>query len=109
MSEDYLGNDIADPYQPDADGMVTVWEIGVNDGDFTLVRGWTDAQEKVMDVSYDADLTIDDATNQSETLTITLQLVRFAAARWKTFAESWADGRGEGLNIYDIDDEGNAG
>lgn len=105
MSEhhDYQGNPIEDKYQPDADSNVTVWELD-NGSEILLIRDWNVMWDHVTSMMDDqlADMT----TDPSDKVTLTWKLVSVTPARWKTFAESWADGREEGIQIYDIDNEG---
>ena len=104
---DYRGNEIADPYHPDDDGMVTVWELepsGSCSYQSVLIRGWQEMLEHLEDVLDRelSDLKVDESTNSSETLEARFSLFRMTAYQWREFCRLGDEYPGEPIDVTEI-------
>lgn len=91
MPHDYRGREIETEYTPDADGMVTVWEIepsGACGIDSVLIRGWQEMLEHLTDAldGHLDDLEVDaPELPTSERRFASFRLVRMTPYQWKEF------------------------
>jgi hypothetical protein len=100
MAEDSKGNDIPDPYQPDEDGMVEVYEITPGAShDVTIVRSWHQMFDEVEAAVEKWNRNREYAT----VLTIKVEAIKVTPHKWRRFCEETY--RGEECCIDDIEDE----
>lgn len=114
MSEpprDYQGRELTDKYAPDADGMVTVWEIepsGMNGIDSVYIRGWQDMLSHLTDAldGHLEDLEVDPVCSfTSERRYASFRLVRMTPYQWGEVCRMGREYPGEPIDWMDIPEE----
>lgn len=111
LPRDYQGRELPDKYAPDADGMVTVWEVepsGAHGIDSVYIRGWQDMLSHLTDAldGHLEDLEIgSEPGDKSEHKYASFRLVCMTPYQWKEFCRLGREYPGEPIDWMDIPKE----